>query len=150
MPANRLVTTSERSSALRRARLKVWPLVTVEIAVAGISFGFCSVARNRSPSRKRSKTLKGDPSIRPIYHQHEDHIGDRRGLTLPRSTQPEPELQLLLTRLKFTLPARMTRMKWRAQRCNEPVWRPRPALLAETQSRAPTVDTARIASTFSQ
>jgi hypothetical protein len=100
------------------------------------------------------KTLKGDLSIRPIYHQHEDHIEahifiaflayclhvtlghrlkhlapglttrsalekfsavqmidvripttDRRELTLTRYTQPEPELQLLLERLKLALPA---------------------------------------------
>ena len=30
---------------------------------------------------------------------------DRRELTLTRYTQPEPELQLLLERLKLTLPA---------------------------------------------
>jgi transposase len=100
------------------------------------------------------KTLKGDLAIRPIYHQHEDHIEahifiaflayclhvtlghrlkhlapglttrsvlekfsavqmidvripttDRRELMLTRYTQPEPELQLLLERLKLTLPA---------------------------------------------
>ena len=100
------------------------------------------------------KTLKGDLSIRPIYHQHEDHIeahifiaflayclhvtldhrlkhlapglttrsvlekfsavqmidvriptSDRRELALTRYTQPEPELQLLLERLKLILPA---------------------------------------------
>jgi transposase len=86
------------------------------------------------------KTLKGDLSIRPIYHQHEDHIEahifivflayclhvmtrsalekfsavqmidvhipttDRRELTVTRYIQPDPELQLLLERLKLTLP----------------------------------------------
>lgn len=97
---------------------------------------------------------QGDLSIRPIYHQHEDHIeahifiaflayclhvtlghrlkhlapglttrsvlekfsavqmidvriptSDRRELALTRYTQPEPELQLLLDRLKLILPA---------------------------------------------
>jgi len=100
------------------------------------------------------KTLKGDLSIRPIYHQHEDHIeahifisflayclhvtlghrlrhlapglttrsvlekfsavqmidvriptSDARELTLTRYTQLEPDLTLLLERLKLTLPA---------------------------------------------
>lgn len=99
------------------------------------------------------KTLKGDLSIRPIYHQDEKRIEahifiaflayclhvtlghrlkhlapgltarsvlekfaavqmidvhipttDQRKLTLTRYTQPEPELKLLLERLKFTLP----------------------------------------------
>jgi Transposase DDE domain len=99
------------------------------------------------------KTLKGDLSIRPIYHQRERRIEahifiaflayclhttlshrlkhlapgltarsvlekfsavqtidvhipttDQRELTLSRYTQPEPELKLLLERLKFTLP----------------------------------------------
>ena len=99
------------------------------------------------------KTLKGDLSIRPIYHQHERRIEahifiaflayclhvtlghrlkhlapgltarsvlekfsavqmidvhipttDARELTLTRYTQPEPELKLLLERLKFVLP----------------------------------------------
>lgn len=100
------------------------------------------------------KTLKGDLSIRPIYHQHEDRIeahifiaflayclhvtlghrlknlapglttrsvlekfsavqmidvriptSDGRELALTRYTQPEPDLKLLLERLKLTLPA---------------------------------------------
>lgn len=99
------------------------------------------------------KTLKGDLSIRPIYHQHEDRIeahifiaflayclhvtlghrlkylapglttrsvlekfsavqmidvriptSDGRELALTRYTQPEPDLKLLLDRLKLTLP----------------------------------------------
>lgn len=100
------------------------------------------------------KTLKGDLSIRPIYHQREDRIeahifiaflayclhvtlghrlkhlapglstrsalekfsavqmidvriptSDGRELALTRYTQPEPDLKLLLERLKLTLPA---------------------------------------------
>ena len=99
------------------------------------------------------KTLKGDLSIRPIFHQHQERIEahifiaflayclhvtlghrlkhlapglttrsvlekfsavqmidvhipttDARELSLPRYTQPEPELKLLLERLKFALP----------------------------------------------
>jgi transposase len=99
------------------------------------------------------KTLKGDLSIRPIFHQHQERIEahifiaflayclhvtlghrlkhlapglttrsvlekfsavqmidvhipttDARELTLTRYTQPEPELKLLLERLKFALP----------------------------------------------
>ena len=99
------------------------------------------------------KTLKGDLSIRPIFHQHQERIQahifiaflayclhvtlghrlkhlapglttrsvlekfsavqmidvhipttDARELTLTRYTQPEPELKLLLERLKFALP----------------------------------------------
>ena len=102
------------------------------------------------------KTLKGDLAIRPIYHQHEDHIeahifiaflayclhvtlghrlkhlapglttrsvlekfsavqmidvriptSDGRELALTRYTQPEPDLKLLIDRLKLTLPAQL-------------------------------------------
>jgi hypothetical protein len=162
-----------------------WRLLTVEIAVSGVSFGFWLNRRKLRAVRRREgryllrtnltesdpaklweyylqlvaveeafKTLKGDLAIRPIFHQDEKRIeahifiaflayclhvtlghrlkhlapglttrralekfsavqmidvriptSDGRELALTRYTQPEPELKLLLERLKLALPA---------------------------------------------
>lgn len=161
-----------------------WRLVSVEMAVQGVSFGYWLNRKKLREVRRREgryllrtnltesdpaklweyylqlvaveeafKTLKGDLAIRPIYHRDEDRIEahifiaflayclhvtlghrlkhlapgltarsvlekfsavqmidvhipttDARELTLTRYTQPEPELKLLIERLKLALP----------------------------------------------